>query len=78
MKIAQITGSEVMDWILAILGNLFLAFLAIRIIAAWMKDEWGKGIGILVGGLLVAAIIYLPEQFKNFLLGLWKLLVGGS
>ena len=76
MNVKGITGNELADWILAIVGNIFLVFLVIRLIAAWMKDEWGKVVGILVGGILVGAAIYMPDQFKNFLLGLWKLITG--
>ena len=76
MNIKGITGNELADWIIAIVGNVFLVILIIRLVGAWMKDQWGQVIGILVGGIIVAAAIYMPDQFKSFLTGLWKLIMG--
>lgn len=65
------TGAELKDWILIVVGNLFAAFLAIRAVGYFIKDEWGKMITLAVGAVFVGAIIWAPDAVQGFLTGVW-------
>ncbi|MFJ4700540.1 hypothetical protein ACIP5N_21825 [Streptomyces sp. NPDC088768] len=55
------------SWILAIVGSLFVAVLAVRGFGHWMKKEWGALISHIVGGAVVAVMIFTPTQAVNIL-----------
>ena len=72
------TGSEIANWIIAIVGNIFIVVVVVRLLQGWMKDEWGKIVSVLAGAVLVGACIYFPDQFKSFLGAIWNLFTGGG
>ncbi|WP_129662445.1 hypothetical protein [Rothia uropygialis] len=60
------------DWLLVILGNIFIVILAVRMIGAWMKREYGDMMTNAVLGLIVAYIVYDSDGA----VGLMKRLAG--
>ncbi len=71
------TGAALKNAILIIIGNAFIVFLAIRAFGAWARKEWGELFGVIAGAVLVAGIIYFPDQIVSLLQAIWKLLTGG-
>ncbi|MEO3976775.1 hypothetical protein [Streptomyces sp. CAU 1734] len=59
--------NELVSWILAIVGSLFVAVLAVRAFGHWMKKEWGALITHIVGGAVVAVMIFTPQQAVTIL-----------
>lgn len=78
MEITGITGDAFKDWVIAILGNVFMIVLVVRSVGYYMKREWGELIGHLVIAVIVAAIVYFPDQFIGLLQGVWNLFTGGN
>ncbi|WP_217225954.1 hypothetical protein [Streptomyces anulatus] len=56
-----------MSWILTVVGSLFAAVLAVRGFGHWMKKEWGALITHIVGGAVVAIMIFTPNQAVTIL-----------
>ncbi|WP_199550307.1 TcpD family membrane protein [Streptomyces sp. N35] len=72
----MITGSPIKTLVLLVLGNLFVAMLAVRVIGHWMKSEWGKLVTTLAGAALVAFVVWAPESAVNLLKSLGNKLIG--
>lgn len=66
------TGNAFRDWVLVILGNIFIIVLAVRAVGYYAKQEWGSLIGHVVAGILVAGVVYLPDQVIGILKGAWE------
>lgn len=77
MDITGITGDAFKDWVIAILGNVFIIVMVVRAVGHYTKREWGELIGNLVMAVVVAAMVYFPDQFINILKGAWNLFTGG-
>lgn len=60
------TGSGVRDLVLGIAGNLFIVVLALGAVTFWAKTEWGRFITLVLGALLVAGFVYMPDQSIAF------------
>ncbi|MEU7153825.1 hypothetical protein AB0B15_38295 [Streptomyces sp. NPDC045456] len=75
---ALTTGSELKNWILVVVGNLFAAFLAVRAVGHFIKDEWGKMITLGVAAVFVGAIIWVPDAVKDVLTGVWGKVSGSA
>lgn len=67
------TGAGFKDWVLVILGNIFVVILAIRAVGYYARREWGEMTAHLLGGVLVAAIVYFPDQIVTLLKTVWGL-----
>ncbi|GGU39358.1 MULTISPECIES: hypothetical protein [Streptomyces] len=52
--------NALVTWILAVVGSLFAAVLAVRAFGHWFKKEWGALISHIVGGAVVAVMIFTP------------------
>ncbi|MGW2227460.1 hypothetical protein [Streptomyces formicae] len=75
---ALTTGAELKDWVLIVVGNLFLAFLAIRAVGFFIKDEWGKMITLAVGAVFVGAIVWAPDAVQTVLTDVWGKVSGNG
>jgi uncharacterized membrane protein (DUF2068 family) len=73
---ALTTGSELRDWILIVVGNVFMAFLAVRGFGHWLKKEWGEMITMFVAAIFLAAAIWAPDAVKGILTGIWNKVAG--
>lgn len=60
------TGQEILDWVIAIVGNLFLIVLVVKALQYFAKAEWGEFIGLLIAGVLLGSFIWMPEQTTAF------------
>lgn len=78
MEITGITGDAFKDWVIAIIGNVFMIILVVRSVGYYMKREWGELIGHLLVAVVVASIVYFPDQFIGLLQGVWNLFTGGN
>ncbi|MEV7419860.1 hypothetical protein [Streptomyces sp. NPDC089919] len=76
--LALTTGSQLRDWILTAAGNLFGAFLAVRAISYFIKDDWGKMITLVIAAVFVGAMIWLPDEMRALLTGLWSKVEGSA
>lgn len=70
------TGEGLKDAILVILGNIFIIILAVRAVSYYAKREWGDLITHVAAGILIAAIIYFPDQVVSLLKSLWSAFAG--
>ncbi|MFK0296630.1 hypothetical protein ACIQU6_40020 [Streptomyces sp. NPDC090442] len=75
---ALTTGSQLKDWILIVVGNLFVAFLALRALGHFLKKEWGEMVTLFVAAVAVAAVIWAPDTVKALLTGVWGKISGSS
>ncbi|WP_372412588.1 hypothetical protein [Streptomyces luteireticuli] len=60
-------GDSLVQWVLAIVGSLFGAVLAVRAFGHWMKKEWGALITHCLGGAVVAVMIWTPNTAISIL-----------
>lgn len=70
------TGEGLKDAILIILGNLFIIILAARAVGYYAKREWGELITHVAAGVVIAAIIYFPDEVVSLLKSLWSAFAG--
>lgn len=63
----MLTGNELKTAILAVIGNLFVAVLAVRAFGHWAKKEWGQMITHILGAAVVALIIWETEKATGML-----------
>lgn len=70
------TGESLKNWILIVVGNLFLAFLAIRALGHFIKKEWGEMVTLLVAAVFVGAVVWAPLVVKDVLVGIWNKVAG--
>ncbi|MCX5426084.1 hypothetical protein [Streptomyces sp. NBC_00078] len=75
---ALTTGSELRDWILIVVGNLFGAFLAIRALGHFLKKEWGEMVTLFVAAVFVGAVVWAPDLVKGVLTGVWGKVSGSA
>jgi hypothetical protein len=59
--------NPLVQWILTIVGSLFVAVLAARAFGHWAKKEHGALITHIVGGAVVAFFIFSPNQAVTIL-----------
>lgn len=78
MDVVGITGDAFKDWVIAILGNIFIVVMVVRSVGHYTKREWGELVGNLAFAVVVAAIVYFPNQFISLLKGVWNLFTGGN
>ncbi|MFF9908792.1 TcpD family membrane protein [Streptomyces olivaceus] len=69
-------GSDLKDWVLLVVGNLFAAFLGVRGFRHFVKDDWGGMITMAVAAVFVAGLVWFPDQVKNLLSGVWDKVMG--
>jgi uncharacterized membrane protein (DUF2068 family) len=62
--------------VLIILGNVFIIILALRALGSWAKKEWGEFATLIVSSIVIAGIIYFPNQAVEFLQWAWNLILG--
>ncbi|MEV6421848.1 hypothetical protein [Streptomyces sp. NPDC051662] len=60
-------NNALVSWILAIVGSLFVAVLAVRAFGHWAKKEWGALITHTVGGAVVAFFVFSSAQAVTIL-----------
>lgn len=70
------TGAEFKDWALILVGNLFIVILIVRIVGAYAKREWGELLTNFCAAVIIAALIYMNEQFIGLLKQLASLIFG--
>lgn len=61
------TGDAFKDFVLAIIGNLLVAGLAVGVATQWAKSEWGKMIGFILGAAVVGVFVWNPNGGMDFL-----------
>ncbi|MFH9355156.1 hypothetical protein [Kitasatospora sp. NPDC017646] len=78
-QLAALTdGTAFKNWALLICGNLFLAFLAVRMVGQFMKEEWGRLITTIVAAVAVAGFIWFPDTAKTLLGDVWTKVTGNT
>ncbi|MFI0742470.1 TcpD family membrane protein [Streptomyces sp. NPDC021100] len=58
----MLTGNDLKTAILTVVGNLFVAVLAVRAFGHWAKREWGAMVTHILGGAVVGFIIWEPQK----------------
>ncbi|MCX4690948.1 TcpD family membrane protein [Streptomyces sp. NBC_01408] len=74
--LALTTGADLKGWILAVVGNLFAAFLGVRALGHFLKKEWGEMLTLFVAAVFVAGIVWYPEGVATLLGEVWKKVAG--
>ncbi|MFI1621865.1 TcpD family membrane protein [Streptomyces lydicus] len=69
---ALTNGADLKTWVLVIVGNVFIAVLAIRMLGHYAKREWGDMVTSFIGAVILAGIIYFPDGFITLLKTLWQ------
>lgn len=64
-------GSTILDWIKGIAGNIFMAILIVRSIGQYSRADWADMLTSMFGAVIVAGIIYFPDQVQALLRSLW-------
>ncbi|MEU2086528.1 hypothetical protein ABZ569_32235 [Streptomyces albus] len=65
-------GADLKTWVLVIVGNLFIAVLAVRLLGHYAKREWGDMVTNLIGAVILVGVIYFPDSFVSLLKALWQ------
>lgn len=65
-------GADLKTWVLVIVGNIFIAVLAVRLLGHYAKREWGDLVTNLIAAVVLVGIIYFPDQFVSVLKLLWQ------
>jgi hypothetical protein len=73
---ALTTGEGLKKWILVVVGNLFVAALAVRMFGCFMKKDWGEMITLFAAAVLVAGIVWFPDVTVDLLKNIWQKVVG--
>ncbi|MFF4320558.1 TcpD family membrane protein [Streptomyces sp. NPDC001568] len=76
--LALTEGAEIKGWILAVVGNLFAAFLGVRALGHFLKKEWGEMVTLFVAAVFVAGIVWFPDGVKSLLSGIWGKVAGSA
>ncbi|MEU5430780.1 hypothetical protein AB0H73_34980 [Streptomyces olivoreticuli] len=58
----MLTGNELKTAILTVVGNLFVAVLAVRAFGHWAKNEWGAMVTHILGAAVVGFIIWDSQK----------------
>ncbi len=61
------TGNELLDWVITIAGNMYIAIALLRSLHYWGSEKYGSLALFLSTGSIVACCIWLNEQTINFL-----------
>lgn len=78
-QLAALTdGSDLKAWILAVVGNLFAAFFAIRAFGHFIKKDWGEMVTMCVAAVLVAATVWDSAAVLSVLSGIWGKVSGAA
>ncbi|WP_137235523.1 hypothetical protein [Streptomyces sp. BPSDS2] len=70
------TGESLKNWILIVVGNLFMGFLAVRALGHFIKKEWGEMVTLMVAAVFVGAVVWAPLVVKDVLVGIWNKVAG--
>ena len=70
------TGAEFKDWALILAGNIFIVIFLVRVVGSYAKREWGELVTNFFAAAIIAALIYMNEQFIELLKGLASLVFG--
>ena len=73
---ALTTGSELSTWIRIVVGNLFLAWLAVRAFGHFVKKDHGEMITMAVTAVFVAGFVWFPDSTKALLGAVWQKVSG--
>lgn len=65
------SGTGLREIILGILGTLLIVVIAFRCFAAFTEERYGKMLGIIAAGIVVAGFVYFPSQAVGIFKGLW-------
>ncbi|MFE4497117.1 hypothetical protein ACFRKD_32195 [Streptomyces niveus] len=72
------TGSELRDWILIVVGNLFGAFFAVRAFGHFLKREWGEMVTLFVAAVFVGGAVWAPDVMEDVLIAVWDKVRGAA
>jgi TctA family transporter len=64
------------ELILKILGNLFLLILAIRMVVAYLKKDYGEMIAEICVAVVIVGFVYFTDQTVGILKGIWNATIG--
>ena len=73
---ALTTGADLKIWILAIAGNLFVVVLVVRGLGAFFKRDYGEMVTLFLSGVLLAGLIWFPDDAVSLLKAIWGKAVG--
>ncbi len=76
MNVTAITGDVFLEWFKGIVGSVFIAILMIRSLGYYLKKEWGELTGHLLVAIIIAGLVYFPDQFIEILKGFWNMITG--
>lgn len=65
------TGSGIKEWVLAIVGNLFIVVLVVRMVSHYAKAEWGALMTSLAAAIVLVGFIYFPDDVISILKTAW-------
>ncbi|MEU4924577.1 hypothetical protein AB0G29_35150 [Streptomyces parvus] len=64
-------GSEIADWILLVVGNLFGAYLGMRAFKHFTNDDYGALTRMSIAAVFVFGFVWAPTQMKAVMESLW-------
>lgn len=70
-QLTENSGTQLRSIILGILGTLLIVVIAFRCFAAFTEERYGKMLGIVAAGIVVAGFVYFPSQAVGIFKGLW-------
>lgn len=70
------TGNELLDWLITIAGNIYLAIAIIKTGQFWGSEKYGSLALFLGTGIIVGCFIWLNEQTISFLTFVGSKLLG--
>lgn len=72
------TGEGFRDLVLLIVGNIFIAVLAVKAFSAWAQDNYGQMWALLAGAIVITGLVWFPDQVIAILKRLWGMFSGGA
>ncbi|GAA1746273.1 hypothetical protein [Nostocoides vanveenii] len=71
------TGLALRNWVLVIVGNIFVIILAVRAVGYYARRDWGDMTAHLVAAVVVAGVIFFPDQVITLLKNSWTMFTTG-
>lgn len=66
------------DWVIVVVGNVFIIILLFRVIGAWAKREWGELLTNLVMAVVIGFLVYANDAAIALIKQLGNLAFGGG
>lgn len=69
--------SGLKDWVIIVVGNLFIVLLLVRALGSWAKRDWGDLITNLVVAIVIGFLVYANDAAVALIQQLGQTAFGG-